>query len=63
MLVEKLLLETDSPFLAPQPCWGKRNEPAFVRHTRDFLARAKGVTPEEIESVTDGAARKLFRRG
>ncbi len=59
--VEKLLLETDCPFLAPQPCRGKRNEPAFVRHTRDFLARAKGVTPEEIESATDGTARRLFR--
>lgn len=58
--VEKLLLETDCPFLAPMPCRGKRNEPAFVRHTRDFLARVKGVSPEALERATDAAARRLF---
>jgi TatD DNase family protein len=59
--VERLLLETDCPFLAPQPCRGRRNEPAFVRHTCEFLARAKGVAPAEMEAATDAAARRLFR--
>jgi TatD DNase family protein len=58
--LEKLLLETDCPFLAPQPARGKRNEPAFVRHTRDFIAGVKGVPPEEVERATDAAARALF---
>jgi len=58
--VEKLLLETDSPFLAPQPRRGKRNEPAFVRHTRDFIAEVKGVSPEELERTTDATTKKLF---
>jgi TatD DNase family protein len=61
--LEKLLLETDCPFLAPQPVRGKRNEPAFVRHTRDFIAGVKGATPEEVERVTDATARRLFRLG
>lgn len=58
--VEKLLLETDSPFLAPQPRRGKRNEPAFVRYTRDFIAGVKGVSPEDLERTTDATTRKLF---
>jgi len=59
--LERLLLETDCPFLAPQPVRGRRNEPAFVQHTRDFIARTKGVPPEEVERATDAAARQLFR--
>lgn len=59
--LDKLLLETDCPFLAPQPCRGKRNEPAFVRHTRDFIASARGVSPEAVEAATDAAALRLFR--
>lgn len=59
--VEKLLLETDSPFLAPQPRRGKRNEPAFVRHTCDFIAGVKDVSPEELEGTTDATTRRLFR--
>jgi TatD DNase family protein len=58
--LERLLLETDCPFLSPQPVRGKRNEPAHVRHTRDFLARLKGVGEREIEEATDAAARRLF---
>jgi TatD DNase family protein len=58
--VEKLLLETDCPFLAPQPVRGERNEPAFVRHTRDFLAGLKGVPAADLEAATDATARRLF---
>jgi TatD DNase family protein len=59
--LERLLLETDCPFLSPVPVRGKRNEPAHVGHTRDFLARLKGVDPREVEEATDVAARRLFR--
>ena len=59
--MEKLLLETDSPFLPPQPCRKqRRNEPAFVKHTCDFLAQLKGVSPGELERRTDEAAMRLF---
>lgn len=57
---EKLLLETDAPFLPPQPCRGRRNEPAFVRHSRDALAAILGLSPEELEQLTDETARRLF---
>jgi TatD DNase family protein len=58
--LERLLLETDCPFLSPVPVRGKRNEPAHVAHTRDFLARLKGVPERQVEDSTDAAARKLF---
>jgi TatD DNase family protein len=58
--LDRLLLETDSPFLSPRPVRGKRNEPAHVAHIRDFLATVKGTTPDEIERGTDAAARGLF---
>jgi len=60
---ERLLLETDSPYLAPQPCRGRRNEPAFVRHTRDFLAKLKGLSPEALAAITTANARSLFGLG
>ena len=49
---ERLLIETDAPFLAPVPFRGKRNEPAFVVHTAERLAGLRGVTVEEIASAT-----------
>ncbi len=53
-----LLLETDSPFLAPQPVRGKRCEPAFVTMTADVVAEARGVTADELDAlVSDNAAR------
>lgn len=58
--LDRLLLETDCPYLPPQPVRGKRNEPSFVAHTRDALAEARGVTREELEEVTDRNARALF---
>lgn len=50
--LSRMLVETDSPYLAPAPHRGKRNEPAFVRHTAEFLAGLKGVSVEEVERVT-----------
>lgn len=58
--MERLLIETDCPFLAPVPHRGKRNEPAFVIETAKKLAELKQVAVEEIASVTSGNFRRLF---
>ena len=56
-----VVLETDSPYLAPMPHRGKRNEPAYLALTRDQLAAALGLSPAALEEATDAAARSLFR--
>jgi TatD DNase family protein len=58
---EVFVLETDSPWLPPQPHRGKRNEPAFVSLVAAALAGYLGITMAEVERVTDASARKLFR--
>ncbi|MBN9119503.1 MAG: TatD family hydrolase [Planctomycetes bacterium] len=58
--LDRLLVETDCPYLAPQPVRGKRNEPAFVAHTAALLAQVKGVSVAEIEEYTTNNARELF---
>jgi TatD DNase family protein len=58
---ELLLVETDSPFLAPQEQRGKRNEPAFVRSTAEFLAELRGETYEQLEKVVESNAQWIFR--
>ena len=58
---DRLLVETDSPYLPPVPKRGKKNEPAFVRYTLEVLAGVRGVPFEEMERVTDENARRLFR--
>ena len=57
---DRLLLETDSPFLSPQPKRGRRNEPAYVRFSRDFLAELRGVPPEELEANATENSERLF---
>ena len=57
---ERILAETDSPYLAPQPVRGKRNEPANVVHTLAALARARGEEPEELERQIDRNATACF---
>jgi TatD DNase family protein len=57
---DRLVVETDCPYLAPQPVRGKRNEPAYVAHTAAVLAEVKGVGVKEIEEVTSRNARTLF---
>lgn len=49
---DRLLIETDSPFLAPVPMRGKENEPAFVAHTARFLARLRGMDEERLAETT-----------
>jgi TatD DNase family protein len=60
--LDRLLVETDAPYLAPVPKRGKRNEPAFVVHTAARLAEVKGVTPEEIARATTENFLRLFDR-
>jgi TatD DNase family protein len=58
---EKLLLETDAPFLSPVPHRGKRNEPSFVPFIAAFLAKSLHITEEEIEVLTTANAQRLFK--
>lgn len=60
--LERLLLETDAPFLAPVPHRGKRNEPAFMIETAKILAELKGVSLEEIARITTDNFQKLFTK-
>ncbi len=58
---DRLLVETDCPFLAPVPHRGKRNEPAFVVETARKVAEIRGVTEAEVAATTTANARRLFR--
>jgi TatD DNase family protein len=60
--LDRLLVETDAPYLAPMPHRGKRNEPAFTRHTAAVLAEVKSVSLEEIATITTCNAERLFKR-
>ena len=60
--MERLLVETDAPYLAPPPYRGKRNEPAYVRHTAEVLASVKGVDLSEMATVTSDNFFKLFSK-
>ncbi len=57
---DRLLVETDSPFLAPVPHRGKPNAPALVRHTAAKLAEVRGVEPVRLEAALDANAAELF---
>ncbi|MDP3895224.1 MAG: TatD family hydrolase, partial [Mesorhizobium sp.] len=59
---DRLLVETDAPYLAPMPHRGKRNEPAFVAHTAAVLAETIGVTREEIARITTANFFRLFSK-
>lgn len=58
--LEKLMIETDSPFMAPTPHRGKRNEPAFVKHVAEKIAEMKGVPLDEVVEITTQNAIDLF---
>ena len=58
--LDRIVLETDSPYMAPVPHRGKRNEPAFVAHVLHRLAEAYGVTPEEVERQTNANVHRVF---
>jgi TatD DNase family protein len=58
--LERMLVETDSPYLTPVPHRGKRNEPAYVRFVADTMARIKNISSEQVANATTANARSLF---
>jgi TatD DNase family protein len=61
--LERILVETDSPYLVPQPLRAKRNEPLFVKQVAEKLAEIRGITLEELAQVTTANAVRLFGLG
>jgi TatD DNase family protein len=59
---ERMLVETDAPYLAPKPYRGKRNEPAYVAHTACVLAQTVGVSEDEIARITTENAFRIFSK-
>lgn len=58
--LERLLIETDAPFLSPHPYRGRRNEPAYVRKVAEKIAELRGVSLEEVAQTTTANAERLF---
>ena len=61
--IDRLLVETDCPYLSPQKYRGKRNEPAYVRYTAEMVAEVKGLSLQDVARVTSHNAWKLFGIG
>jgi TatD DNase family protein len=59
--LDRILLETDCPFLAPMPFRGKRNEPAYVKIIASKLAEVKGMDFDEVARITSRNAQTVFR--
>jgi TatD DNase family protein len=59
--LDRMMLDSDSPYLAPQEFRGKRNEPARVRHIARKIAEIKEISEEYVEEITDKNAEKFFR--
>ncbi|WEX79070.1 TatD family hydrolase [Sinorhizobium numidicum] len=59
---DRMLVETDAPYLAPKPFRGKRNEPAYVAHTAEVLAETIGVSKVEIAEITTENAFRIFSK-
>lgn len=60
---EYLMIETDAPYLAPEPMRGKRNEPAFLVYTAKALAQLRAVTEEDIDRITTVNTKRVFKIG
>jgi len=58
---DRVMVETDAPYLAPEPYRGKRNEPAYVRRTLEVLAKFRGIDADRLATITSENARRLFR--
>jgi TatD DNase family protein len=61
MPLERILIETDCPYLAPVPHRGKPNQPAYVRHVAEFIAQLRGDSYENIAEATTANFQRLFR--
>ena len=62
MPLDRILVETDAPYLAPVPMRGKRNEPAFVVHTAEKVAALKGMDPSDFADLTTDNFFALFTK-
>ena len=60
--IDRVLIETDSPFLAPAPYRGRRNEPAYVVETARAIAEVRGIDAEELGQTTSQNFKRLFKR-
>ena len=60
---DRILIETDAPYLAPVPMRGQVNEPAFIRHTCEFLAALRGLSPEALAELTFANGEAAFSHG
>ncbi|QCI28232.1 TatD family hydrolase [Caminibacter pacificus] len=58
---DRVIIETDAPYLTPHPHRGKRNEPYYTIYIRDKIAELWGVTPQEVEEITTQNAKRLFK--
>ena len=58
---DRILLETDCPYMAPEPLRGQRCDSGMIAHTAAFIAEVRGVSPAELLTQTDANARQLFR--
>lgn len=58
--LDRLLVETDSPYLSPEPMRGRRNEPAFVRHVAEKVAALRGISLQEVATATTQNAREIY---
>ncbi|PYU44360.1 MAG: hypothetical protein DMG53_16685, partial [Acidobacteria bacterium] len=58
--LEKILIETDAPYLAPQSRRGKRNEPAYVAEVAHMLASVRNLSPDEVAAATSENFRRFF---
>jgi TatD DNase family protein len=59
--LERMLIETDSPYLAPVPFRGKTNQPAYVKHVAEEIARLRGISPEQVGEATSANFFELFK--
>jgi TatD DNase family protein len=59
--LERILIETDCPFLAPVPFRGKRNEPSYVKYVAEKIAQLKGLDFNEVAQVTSRNAKAVFK--
>lgn len=59
--LDKILIETDCPYLTPEPYRGKRNEPVYVKYTAEKIAEVRGISYEELVKATNENAKRLFK--
>lgn len=58
--LDRILVETDCPYMAPEPVRGRRSDSSMIAHTLSFIAEIKGISPEELAHITANNARQLF---